>query len=94
MTHIQPLEPSLLLLILLPAGFALGLLYFEALRRTVKRITARDGWRGAIALTAGRVVALIAVLAVAARLGAMALLVTFAGFLLARTVALYRSRRT
>jgi F1F0 ATPase subunit 2 len=88
-----PLDSVALLLAPLLAGFGLGLLYFEALRRTVARFTARDGWPAPVALTVGRMGVAAAVLAVAARAGAATLLVTFLGFLLARTVALHRSRR-
>ena len=85
--------PIVSLLAQLLAGFGLGLLYFEALRRTIRQIAAHHGRFLPVALTAGRIGAAVAVFAMAARTGAIALLATFAGFLLARTVALQRSRR-
>jgi len=75
------------------AGFAVGVVYFESLRRTVVRCTARTGWLEPAALTAGRIAVAVAVFAIAARVGAVALLLCFAGFLLARHIALRRSRR-
>lgn len=88
-----PFDHFGLCLALALAGFGVGLVYFAALRRTVRRFTARDGWLEPVALTMGRIGVAVAVLAIAARAGAAALLVTFTGFLLARAVALYRSRR-
>ncbi len=93
MNPAHPLEPIVSLLVPLLAGFGLGLLYFEALRRTVTLFAAGAGWFRPVALTLGRISIAVIVLAIAARMGTVALLVTFAGFLLARTVALYRSRR-
>lgn len=89
----MPFEPIVPCLAQLLAGFGVGVVYFEALRRTVMRLTARNGWLEPVALTAGRIGVVVAVFAIAARTGAVALLVTFVGFLLARTVALHRSRR-
>lgn len=88
-----PFEPSVLFLAQLLVGFAVGFVYFEALRRTVTRLTVRKGWFEPLALTASRVGIAVAAFAIAARVGAAALLVTFVGFLIARTVAVYRSRR-
>lgn len=75
------------------AGFAFGLLYFAALRHTVALLSARKGWAGPVAFTAGRIAAALAALTLCARLGAAALLAAFLGFLLARTVTLRRARR-
>ncbi len=73
-------------------GFAVGVGYFAALRRTVMRFTTGKGRLESAALTAGRIGMAIAVFAVAARLGCAALLLTLTGFLTARTAAVYRSR--
>lgn len=87
-----PFKPIMQVLAFLLAGSAVGVLYFEALRQTIKRLSARDGWLGPAILTAGRIGGAASVLAIAAHMSAAALLVTFLGFLLARTVALYRAR--
>ncbi len=73
-------------------GFAFGLVYFAALRRTVTLFAAGRGWFVPVALTLGRIAAAIIVLALAAKLGAAALLAMFIGFLLARTLALRAAR--
>jgi len=88
-----PLAPVGLLLAPLLAGFGAGLVYFAALRRTVGRFVAGVGWLEPVALTLGRLGVAVAMFACAARTGAPALFVTFVGFLLARTAALYRSRK-
>lgn len=75
------------------AGFAFGLIYFVALHRTVTLFSAGGGWLGPSALTLGRVVAITILLALAARLGAAALLATFLGFLASRAAALHAVRR-
>jgi len=93
MSTARRFELVVLFLAQLLVGFAVGVVYFGALRRTVMRFTTRKGWLEPVALTASRIGIAVAVLAIAARLGAAALLVTFAGFLTARTVAVYRSRR-
>ncbi len=76
----------------LVAGFALGLGYFAAVRRTADLLDGRSGWHAPIALTLGRIVAAVAVLALLAQLGAAALLAGFAGFLIARSLALRTAR--
>jgi F1F0 ATPase subunit 2 len=93
MSPTRPSELVVLFLAQLLVGFAVGVVYFEALRRTAMRFTTRKGWLEPVALTASRIGIAVAVFAIAARFGAAALLVTFAGFLIARTVAVYRSRR-
>ncbi len=75
------------------AGFVFGLLYFAAVQRTAILFATGRGWLAPVALTAGRIAAAAAFLALAARIGAAALLATFAGFLLARVVALRAARR-
>ncbi len=76
----------------LATGVLLGLLYFLALRRTVSRFVVRPSWPGLIVSTLVRVLGAATVLAVTARLGALALLAALLGFLLARGLAL-RNRR-
>jgi len=73
-------------------GFALGLVYFAALRRTVALFAARRGWFAPVALTLGRIGVAIIVLVLAVKLGAASLLATFVGFLLARTMAIRTTR--
>jgi hypothetical protein len=70
------------------AGFVVGLAYFAALRRTTAALAGSGGWRTPAALTVGRVAAALVFLFVAAKLGAVALLAAFAGFLAARAAAL------
>ncbi|MGO9673003.1 MAG: ATP synthase subunit I [Methylocella sp.] len=74
-------------------GFAFGLAYFAALRRTVSLYVARRRWFAALALTLGRTGAAIIIFVLAAKLGVAALLATFAGFLVARIVTLRVQRR-
>jgi hypothetical protein len=75
------------------AGLAFGLLYFAALRRSVTLLAARRGWFGPLALTLGRIGAAAIFLGIAAKLGAGPLLAAFAGFLLARVLALREKGR-
>jgi N-ATPase, AtpR subunit len=75
------------------AGFGFGLLYFAALERTVSLFVAGCGWLGPLAFTLGRIATVGIFLGLAAKLGAVSLLATFAGFLLARTVALHAATR-
>ena len=75
------------------AGLASGLLYFVVLRCTVALLIDRRGWLGPLALTLGRIASVALLLFLAARLGAAPLLAAFAGFLLARSIALRGQRR-
>jgi hypothetical protein len=75
------------------AGFILGLAYFAAVQRTALLFVAGRGWLAPVALTLARIAAAVLFLALAARLGAAPLLAGFAGFLLARAVALRVARR-
>ncbi|MGC1860991.1 MAG: ATP synthase subunit I [Methylocystis sp.] len=70
------------------AGFILGLAYFAALRRTVADLAAGNGRLFLSWLALARYGGVAIFLAFAARLGAISLLATFVGFLLARLVAL------
>jgi F1-F0 ATPase (N-ATPase) AtpR subunit len=78
---------------MLAAGLICGLAYFRALRRTADLLAGRDGWFVPAALTVARIGGAIVVLSVIARLGALALLTTLAGFSMARMSALRSSRR-
>jgi len=82
-----------LLLAMAVAGVAFGLLYFAALRRTVTHLAARSGWATPLLFTVSRVGAALVFLALAATLGAAPLLAAFAGFLVARGLALRAVRR-
>ena len=75
------------------AGFVFGLCYFAAVERTALLLAARKGLLGPISLTLGRVAAATLFLALAAQFGDASLLSAFFGFLLARMVALRKSRR-
>lgn len=75
------------------AGLLIGLFYFAALRRTVQLYGAGRSRLGPAALTIGRIGGAAAFLVLAARLGALPLLAAFAGFLVARAIALRAVRR-
>lgn len=74
-------------------GFALGIVYFAALRRTAALVATGGVTLRALAFTLARGAAAIGVLGFAAWLGAAPLLSAFGGFLLARSSALRRVRR-
>jgi hypothetical protein len=74
------------------AGLVAGALYFAALRRTVALYAAGPG-RLAAALTLARIAGAILFFGLGARQGALPLLSSFLGFLLARTLALRAARR-
>lgn len=75
-------------------GLAVGWAYFRALRRTVELFAAGRDWRAAAALGFVRIAGAVVVLALMARLGAIALLSGFVGFLLARMIVLRATRET
>ncbi len=75
------------------AGVAFGLTYFATLRRSVAALAGGGGWVRPLALTLARLGAAVVFLALAAKLGAAALIAAFLGFLLARTIALRAARR-
>lgn len=75
-------------------GLAFGIGYFAVLRRNVALLAEHRGWLVASTLTLGRIGAATVLLAAVAQLGAAPLLATFAGFLLARSVALRMTRST
>ena len=76
------------------AGLVVGLVHFAALWWSIERYSAGRGQLAAAALTLGRNAGTIVFLGLAARLGALPLLASFLGFLLARTLALRAARRT
>jgi hypothetical protein len=76
------------------AGIVFGLAYFAALQRTVVLFVSGRRWLGPLALTLARMVAAVIFLGLAAKLGALSLLASFMGFLLARAVALRAARGT
>jgi len=92
MIHNGLLAHRELILMMALAGFMFGLLHFAALKRSVALFVGGKGWFGPLALTLGRILAVVAFLFVAAKLGAEPLLAAFVGFLLARSLAL-RSER-
>lgn len=75
------------------AGLAFGFAYFAVLRRTVDLYSAGHGLLMPAILTLLRPAAAILFLGVAARLGALPLLISFMGFLLARAMSLRVVRR-
>jgi hypothetical protein len=89
-----PLIPAPVLLAAITlAGFLSGLLYFAAVQRTAILFAAGRGWLAPVTLTIARIGLAATFLALAARLGAAPLLAAFAGFMLARAVALRTARR-
>ena len=76
------------------AGLAVGLVHFAALWWTTELYSAGRGQLAAGALTLGRIAGTIVFFGLAARLGALPMLASFFGFLLARTLALRAARRT
>jgi hypothetical protein len=76
------------------AGLVFGIVHFAGLRRTVELYSGGRSRLVAAALTLGRIAGAILFFGLAARLGALALLSSFLGFLLARTLALRAARRT
>ncbi len=75
------------------AGLLFGLLYFAALKRSVTLLVGHKGWLGPLTLTLARIGAAVGLLLMAAKLGAAPLLGGFAGFLIARALALRAQRR-
>jgi len=71
----------------LAGGSAFGAVYFAALRRTADTYVAGRGWMAPAALTLGRIVTAGGFFALVASFGAMPLLISFLGFLVARSLA-------
>jgi hypothetical protein len=75
-------------------GVLFGQLYFAALRRNVASFVDGNGWMRPLALTVGRLGAAVVFLIFVARLGAVPLLGSLTGFLVARARALRAQGRT
>jgi hypothetical protein len=75
-------------------GLVVGLVHFAALWRSTELYSAGRDQLAAGALTLGRIAGTILFFGLVARLGALPLLTSFIGFLLARTFALRAARRT
>jgi len=75
------------------AGFVFGFAYFVVLRRTIDLYIAGRGRLVPALLTLGRLGALTLFLVITARNGALPLLASFIGFLMARAVALRVARK-
>jgi N-ATPase, AtpR subunit len=76
------------------AGLTFGLAYFAVLRQTVDLHAASHGVLAPVLLTVGRLAIAFLLLGAAARVGALPLLSSFMGFLLARALALRGVRGT
>ena len=74
------------------AGVVFGLIYFSLLRRTALVVATGRGWPMAALLTLGRIAGIVVFFALAAKLGAAALLSAFIGFLLARAITMHAAR--
>jgi N-ATPase, AtpR subunit len=77
----------------LAGGFATGLAYFAGLRLSAEFFAASGGGVASLLLTLARLAGIAAFLGLAASVGALPLLLGFAGFLAARTLALHLARR-
>ena len=75
------------------AGFGLGAAYFASLRYGVRHAIARHAWSPYVLLAPARIAAAALFFVFAARWGLPTLVAGFAGFLLARWVAVRRVRR-
>ena len=75
------------------AGLVLGSAYFATLRRGVQIAVARHAWMPCMLLALARVGAAALFFIFAVRWGAAALMAAFAGFLLARQLAVRAARR-
>jgi len=94
MTHNALFTDAALAILMALAGLALGLVYFASLKRSVTLFVGGKNWLAPLMLTLGRIGAAVALLYVAAKLGAAPLLTAFIGFLIARALALRAERRT
>jgi len=74
------------------SGLGFGTAFFAMMRRTAGLFAAGSRWTG-FGLTVARIGAAIVGFGVAARFGALPLLAAFAGFLIARTLALRAARK-
>jgi hypothetical protein len=69
------------------AGFAVGLAYFAFLRRGVHLAVASEAWAPYVLWALARIIAVALLFTFAVRWGVPALLAAFAGFLVARQLA-------
>ena len=76
------------------AGFLLGMGYFASLRGGLRRALTRRAWSLYWLSAAVRITAAALLFTFAARRGVPAFAATFAGFLVARHIALRAARRT
>ena len=76
------------------AGFALGIGYFASLRRGLRLAVTRRAWFTYGLSAVARILAAALLLTFAARWGLPALLAAFAGFLIARHLAVRAARRS
>ena len=79
--------------LLAAAGFLLGAVYFASLRRSVGLSIARRMWASYMAAALVRILAAVLFFTLAVHWGVPALLAAFAGFLVARQLALRAARR-
>ena len=75
------------------AGLVLGMAYFVSLRRIVQSLAARRAWSSYALSAVARLGAMALFFTFAARWGAPVLLAAFAGFLVARQLAVRSARR-
>lgn len=87
---VPPWARLLILLLHLPAGFALGVVYFHSLWWTIRRLDG-DGRVGTVvAVMAGRLAVVGGLLALASLEGALPLLLAALGVLIARPLVMRR----
>ncbi len=91
MSHLHTWTGALSFLAHLAAGLALGTAYFLSVRWTSDRLAAGRGIAGTVAAIVGRFVLLGGVLTLISLEGALPLLVTALGVLVARAVVLRRA---
>jgi F1F0 ATPase subunit 2 len=93
MIHLTTAPTLALATAMMVGGAVLGLTYFACLKWTTDLFAAEGRWARLALLTLARLVAVVIAFALAARLGAIPLLAAFAGFLVARSIALRQGRR-
>lgn len=75
------------------AGFAFGSAYFASLRRGLRTSVAERAWSSYVLLALARILSAALFLGFAVRWGLPSLLAAFAGFLIARHLAVRAARR-
>ncbi len=88
LAHVVAVAPPAILV-----GLIVGLAYFRGLRFTANLFVEGRGWALLLALTLVRLAGVIAVLLLAVRFGAVALMACFLGFLMARMIAVRSAAR-